>query len=45
VAAAGDPEKKREADHVYRYPGLSPIRPPDQLGPSGMPAAPAKASS
>jgi hypothetical protein len=43
VAAAGDPEKKREADHVYRCPGLSPIRPPDQLGPSGMPAPAAKA--
>ena len=43
VAAAGDPEKKREADHTYRCPGLSPIRPPDQLGPSGMPAPAAKA--
>jgi hypothetical protein len=42
VAAAGDPEKKREADHLYRYPGLSPIRPPEVLGPSGMPAAPVK---
>lgn len=42
VAAAGDPEKKREADHVYRYPGIAPIRPPDQLGPSGKPAPAAK---
>lgn len=36
VAAAGDPEKKRAADHVYRVPGLAPIRPPAVLGPSGM---------
>jgi hypothetical protein len=36
VAAAGDPNKKREADHVYRVPGLAPIRPPAVLGPSGM---------
>nr|WP_314630788.1 hypothetical protein [uncultured Noviherbaspirillum sp.] len=36
VAAAGDPDKKREADHVYRVPGLAPIRPPAVLGPSGM---------
>jgi len=36
VAAAGGPEKKREADHVYRVPGLAPIRPPAVLGPSGM---------
>ncbi|MBK4736280.1 hypothetical protein [Noviherbaspirillum pedocola] len=28
VAAAKDPEQKREADHTYRYPGLAPIRPP-----------------
>ena len=40
VAAAGDPEKKREADHTYRYPGLSPIRPPEQPGPSGMSPVP-----
>ena len=43
VAAASDPEKKREADHIYRVPGLAPIRPPDVLGPSGMPAAARKA--
>jgi hypothetical protein len=42
VAAAGDPERKRDADHVYRYPGLSPIRPPEVLGPSGAPAPAAK---
>ncbi len=35
VAAAGDPEKKREADHIYRYPGLAPIKAPEVLGPSG----------
>ena len=38
VTAAGDPEKKREADHVYRYPGVVPIKAPDVIGPSGMPA-------
>jgi hypothetical protein len=42
VAAAGDPGKKREADHVYRYPGLAPIRPPEVLGPSGAAAPAAK---
>jgi hypothetical protein len=28
VAAAKDPEHKRDLDHTYRYPGLAPIRPP-----------------
>jgi hypothetical protein len=30
VAAEKDPEKKRNIDHTYRYPGLAPIRPPGQ---------------
>ena len=36
VAAEKDPVKQRELDHVYRYPSLSPIRPPEELGPSGV---------
>ena len=36
VAAAQDPEAKRERDHVYRYPGLAPIKAPPELGPFGM---------
>jgi hypothetical protein len=43
VAAEKDPVKQREADHTYRYPGLAPIRPADELGPSGLPKPAAKA--
>ena len=39
VAAAPDPTAKRNLDHTYRYPGLAPIRPAAELGPSGMPRA------
>ena len=36
VAAALDPEAKRERDHVYRYPGLAPIKAPSELAPFGV---------
>lgn len=33
-ALAGDPGRQRDADHIYRYPGLAPIKAPALLGPS-----------
>lgn len=31
---AGNPEAQRNADHLYRYPGIAPIKAPAALGPS-----------
>ena len=35
VAAETEPDKKRDRDHTYRYPGLAPIKAPGELGPPG----------
>jgi hypothetical protein len=44
-ALEGDPGRQRDADHIYRYPGVAPLKAPAQVGPGEPVALPVPAAT
>jgi len=43
ASLAGNPGAQRDADHIYRYPGVAPLKAPPQVGPGDPVALPVPA--